>query len=225
MREEQFHLKNAMACRHGIRMCNVEMYYDIAEIGVHSRPALTALNLYIPAGAKVGIIGKSRAGKSTLLGLLARLRQPTSGFILWDGVPLNDIDLYDALTLVLQDTLLFNDTILANLLLGVKEPPSDAVLKKVLQACAMWDDIQNRPLKLQTSAGNNGQQFSGGFRQRLSIARGMLCNRSVFLLDEPTSAQDNECTPVLSSTLGGLTGVRMPATFLHHVLFLGAGPL
>jgi ABC-type multidrug transport system fused ATPase/permease subunit len=91
--------------------------------------------------------------------------------------------------LVLQETLLFNDTILGNLLLGVKEAPSDAVIKRVLQTVNLWDDVQQFPLKLQTPAGINGSRLSGGFRQRMSVARGILCNRSVMLLDEPTSAQ------------------------------------
>jgi ABC-type multidrug transport system fused ATPase/permease subunit len=99
------------------------------------------------------------------------------------------IDLYSSLTLVMQETLLFNDTILGNLLLGVKDPPSDAVIKKVLQSVSLWDAIQELPLKLQMPSGINGARLSGGFRQRLSVARGILSNRPVMLLDEPTSAQ------------------------------------
>jgi ABC-type bacteriocin/lantibiotic exporter with double-glycine peptidase domain len=91
VREEDFHLKTPVDCHEGIRVVDLEMYYDIAEIGVNSRPVLSGINLFIPAGSSVGILGKSRAGKSTLLGLMARLLQPTSGVILWDGIPLNEV--------------------------------------------------------------------------------------------------------------------------------------
>lgn len=150
------------------------------------------------------LVGRSGAGKSTILSLLARLYDPTSGTVLFDGVPLTKIatDAYrSAVALVTQDIHLFQGTLRENILLGVPEyDPRAEILdadieKRMQEACrqaSLHDWIQSLPEGYETLCGQKGRSFSGGQRQRIALARALVRGCKVLILDEATSALDAE---------------------------------
>jgi ATP-binding cassette subfamily B protein len=153
---------------------------------------LLNINLDVPAGTFVGIVGQSGSGKSTLTKLLPRLYEPTSGQIQIDGYDIRKVELNSLrrqIGMVLQDTLLFNGTIQENIALTCPEVSSDEVIRAA-KAAAAHDFIMALPNGYNTMVGERGSNISGGQRQRIAIARAVLQNPRLLILDEATSALD-----------------------------------
>jgi len=157
-----------------------------------ARPVLRHVDLEIPAGARVGIAGRTGSGKSTLLSLLPRFYDPTAGRILLDGTDLRDLRLADLrrqYAIVLQDAVLFSTTIGENIAYG-RPGATLAEIEEAARLAAAHDFIAALPDGYDTRVGERGAGLSGGERQRISLARAFLCDAPVLILDEPTSALD-----------------------------------
>lgn len=155
-------------------------------------PQLDNINLDIPPGKFVGVVGQSGAGKSTLTKLLPRLYDPEAGRILIDGYDIHKVELYSLrrqIGMVLQDTLLFDTTVQENIALNNPEATSDEIINAAKVAYA-HDFIMSLPMGYNTRVGERGSALSGGQRQRIAIARTVLQNPRLLIMDEATSALD-----------------------------------
>lgn len=168
------------------------------------------LNLTIAAGEKVGVVGHSGAGKSSLFNLLMRYFTCLQGQILIDGQDINWVtseSLRKQIAVIPQDTILFHRTLLDNLKYGSPE----ATEKEVFEACKkahIHDFIMSLPDKYQTYAGERGIKLSGGQRQRIAIARAILKNAPILLLDEATSALDSQTEKLVQKSLSTFIGSK-----------------
>jgi len=168
-----------------IEVKNLSFAYD------DSKDILKNINLNIKKGSKVAIVGASGSGKTTLANLLVGLYSFTSGDILYDNCSIKDIGLdivRDHVYLVLQNPQMFNDTIRANLTFGLQVSDSD--LEEAISIAQLGDFVNTLKEGLDTNVGRNGIKLSGGQRQRLSIARMIVQNSNIVILDESTSALD-----------------------------------
>ncbi len=183
-----------------------------------SAPAVDGVTLHIAAGETVALVGPSGAGKTTLVNLLPRFIDPSSGRITLDGVPLPQWDvkaLRRQFALVSQDVVLFNDTVAANVALGA-ELSRDQV-RAALKAAHLLDFVDGLPQGLDTLIGHNGSQLSGGQRQRLAIARAIAKDAPVLILDEATSALDSESERAVQAALEGLMKGRTTLVIAHRL--------
>ena len=158
-----------------------------------SRRILNNLNLKIEAKQTAAFVGESGCGKSTIFRLLDKLYLPNSGDIMIDDININDLDkdsLRNSMAIINQSPYVFHATIRENLQY-VKPDLTDEEMIRVCKAACIHDDIMNMEEGYDTMLGEGGVDISGGQKQRLAIARGLLCNASIFVLDEATSALDN----------------------------------
>ncbi len=182
-------------------------------------PALKQINLTAQPGQTVALVGATGSGKSTLLNLLSRFYEPSSGEILLDGNPLSGLSkewLRDNTGFVTQEPFLFNTTLRENLTLA-KHEASDEELWKILEAANAAEFIRALPEGLDTMAGERGIRFSGGEKQRLSIARALLKNPPLLLLDEATSALDNTTEKLIQQALDNLRSNRTSFVIAHRL--------
>ena len=157
-----------------------------------SQPVLSSVDLDIPAGSFVGLVGESGCGKSTLLKMVPRLYRPSSGKLLIDQLDISKVDLYSLrsqIGFVPQDCLLFEGTIFSNIALGDPQAESDRVIEMAKISCA-HEFIMNLPLGYSTPVGEKGSGLSGGQRQRIAMARMLMEQPKLIVLDEATSALD-----------------------------------
>jgi ATP-binding cassette, subfamily B, bacterial len=183
---------------------------------VPERPVLQNLSLSIPAGQKVAILGPSGAGKSTVAALLARFYDPTSGQILLDGRNLVDCSLpwlRAQIGLVLQDTVLFTGTVAENIAYGVEADHRDVV--RAATAAGAHSFICDLPDGYDTVLGPRGKALSGGQRQRIAVARTLLRDPPVLILDEPTAALDAESEKEVLAGLETLMHGRTTVIITH----------
>ena len=155
-------------------------------------PVLINIDLHVPAGTFIGIVGQSGSGKSTLMKLLPRLYSPNSGRILIDRYDIDKVELYSLrrqVGIVPQDPLLFSGTISDNIALTNPDASSDAIVQAAKVAAA-HDFIMTLPSGYSTPVGERGASLSGGQRQRIAIARSLLSNPRLLVMDEATSALD-----------------------------------
>ncbi|MFO0933047.1 MAG: ATP-binding cassette domain-containing protein [Planctomycetota bacterium] len=156
------------------------------------RPVLRDVSFRVPAGARVGISGRTGSGKSTLLALLFRFYDPAQGTILLDGVDTRTLRLADLrrqLALVLQDTVLFSTSVAENIAYG-RPGATAAEIEAAARAADAHDFVTRLPRGYDTPVGERGVRLSGGERQRIALARAFLKDAPVLVLDEPTSALD-----------------------------------
>ncbi len=185
-------------------------------------PALDHLSLDIPAGQTVALVGPSGAGKSSLINLLPRFVDPSSGRILLDGVALADWQpgtLRQQFALVSQDVVMFNDSIAANVALGTN-PAATADhtgIRAALAGAHLLDFVDGLPQGMHTVIGHNGSQLSGGQRQRLAIARALYKNAPILILDEATSALDSESERAVQAALDTLMHGRTTLIIAHRL--------
>lgn len=215
--------------RHGksIAFRDVSYRYQ-SSVGDEARPlALDKVNLNVNAGEVVAIVGGNGSGKSTLLSLLPRFMDPESGVILIDDVRIQEyrtMDLRRQMGLVSQETMLFDDSIYENIRYGNFEADRDAIENAARQAHA-WEFISALPEGLDTPVGPGGGRLSGGQRQRISLARAIVRDPSILILDEATSAVDAESEDLIHRVLKTFSEGRtvfiithaLSATFLDLV--------
>ena len=184
--------------------------------------ALDGVNLRLAEGEIVALVGPSGAGKSSLVHLLPRFIDPSSGEIRLDGVPLRDWDLHALrrqFALVSQDVVLFNDSIAANVTLGADASAADTRerVRAALRSAHLLDFVDGLPQGLDTPVGHNGSQLSGGQRQRLAIARAIAKDAPVLILDEATSALDSESERAVQAALDDLMRGRTTLVIAHRL--------
>jgi subfamily B ATP-binding cassette protein MsbA len=183
-------------------------------------PALDNLSLDIQAGETIALVGATGSGKSTLIHLIPRFYSPTSGRVLIDGHDVKDIalpSLRSNISLVSQDIRLFNDTVAANIAYGPLAQASQEAIMAAARAAHAWEFIEKLPQQLATPIGENGAQLSGGQRQRIAIARGLLKNAPILLLDEATNALDAESERLVQDALEQLMRGRTTLIVAHRL--------
>jgi subfamily B ATP-binding cassette protein MsbA len=180
---------------------------------------LHAVNLIVPAGKTIAIVGRSGSGKSTLVGLVARFYDTTSGQVLVDGIDVRECNLRDLrrnVALVSQDVLLFNDSIRNNIAFGVEAPDPKAV--ETAARIAYVDEFAAElPQGMDTPVGDRGTLLSGGQRQRIAIARALLKDAPILILDEAMSALDNESERRIQQALVELMRNRTTLVIAHRL--------
>jgi ATP-binding cassette subfamily C protein CydCD len=183
------------------------------------RPALTDIELSVPAGATMALVGPSGAGKTTIANLLLRFWDPSAGRMLIDGVDLRDFELDHLrarISLVSQDTYLFNDTLRANVALA-RPGADEAAIHRALEQAALADFVEGLPEGLDTRVGERGVQLSGGQRQRVAIARAFLKNAPTLILDEATSHLDAVSEAQVRGALDALMRDRTTIVIAHRL--------
>ena len=182
-------------------------------------PIIQSLSLHIPAGKTIAIVGSTGSGKSTLVKLLLRLYEIEQGSITLDGIDIRELRLKDlrrAIGLVSQDVFLFHGTVKENIVYGTP----DATLPEVIAAAKVAEAhefIVDLPQGYDTIVGERGQKLSGGQRQRIAIARAVLKNPPILILDEATSAVDNETEAAIQRSLERITIDRTTIAIAHRL--------
>ncbi|WP_299252588.1 ABC transporter ATP-binding protein [uncultured Lacinutrix sp.] len=180
---------------------------------------LKNFSIKVPKGKTVALVGQSGSGKSTIANLLTRFYDVNEGNILIDNINIKDLDIHslrDLLGLVTQDSILFNDTIKNNLLIG-KENATEQQIIESLKIANAWEFIKDLPDGIETNVGDAGNNFSGGQKQRLSIARAVLKNPPIMILDEATSALDTESERLVQVALENMMKNRTSIVIAHRL--------
>jgi len=177
------------------------------------------ISLSIPKGAKVGVVGASGIGKSTLIELLMRFYDPQKGAILVDGVDLRELDLYSwrgHIGVVSQDAFLFNDTLKANITFA-KPESTQAELDQACRRAHAYEFIDQLPNKYDTLIGDRGVLLSGGQRQRVAIARAVITDPEILVFDEATSSLDSESERIVQEALDEVGRDKTVITIAHRL--------
>lgn len=205
--------RNLIVTKGQIGLDNVSFGYN------PKNPVLRNINLHIPAGKKIALVGQSGSGKSTLLNLIPRFYEVTKGKILIDDIPITNFTLHSLrsnISLVSQEVILFNDSIKANILYG-KPNATDAEVIAAAKDAAAHSFITKLPHGYDTVIGEAGIKLSGGQRQRISIARALLKNAPILLLDEATSALDTNSERHVQKALDHLMKGRTCLIIAHRL--------
>jgi len=202
-------------CSGDVRFDNVWLSYE----GAHA-PALKGLNLHIPAGQTVALVGSSGAGKSTVVNTLLRFANPTQGQILLDGVPIDALKLASLrrhFAVVSQDIVLFEGSIAENVAYASPDGLDRAKVERCLRAANLWAHVSAQPDGMDMQVGTNGTKLSGGQRQRLAIARALYRDAAVWIFDEATSALDSESEAVVQRSIEDLRGSKTLILIAHRL--------
>lgn len=196
-----------------------DIRFDDVSFAYGEQTTLHHISLHIPAGKTVAFVGSTGSGKSTLVKLLLRFYTPASGHILLDGVASDSLNLQDlrrVIGYVAQDSFLTDGTIADNIAYGL-EQVSDADIAAAARAAEAMEFIEKLPLGFATRIGERGQKLSGGQRQRLALARAILKNPPVLILDEATSAVDNETEAAIQRSLDVVSKNRTTIVIAHRL--------
>jgi ATP-binding cassette subfamily B protein len=206
-----------------VRVENVSFAYPGAD-----RPALSGVNLDVPAGSTLALVGETGSGKTTLASLIARLYDPSSGAVRIDGIDVRDMRLADlaaVVGVVSQETYLLHTTVRENLRYA-KPGATDAEIEDAARAAQIHGLIAGLPDGYDTMVGSRGHRFSGGEKQRLAIARTLLRDPRVLVLDEATSALDTETERAVQKAFDNLAEGRTTITIAHRLSTVrGAGQI
>jgi ATP-binding cassette, subfamily B, bacterial len=194
-------------------------FENITFAYVDRHPALENLSLHIPAGKTIGIVGATGSGKSTLVKLLLRFYEIQQGQILIDGIDIRELQLSDlrrCIGWVSQEVFLFHGTVAENITYGSFDATRDEIIQAAKLAEA-HEFIMRLPQGYDTIVGERGQKLSGGQRQRLAIARAILKDPPILILDEATSAVDNETEAAIQRSLETITQHRTTIAIAHRL--------
>lgn len=198
--------------RHGIELRHVHFCYE-------DTPVLTDINLKVAAGEVIAIVGVSGAGKTTLVNLIPRFYEVTDGAILIDGVDIRDVSLASLraqIGIVTQQSILFNDTVMNNIAYGSKLKSEEEVIAAAKAAHA-YDFIMKMPEGFDSMIGEQGVRLSGGERQRICVARAILKDAPILILDEATSSLDSESELEVQKALENLMVGRTTLVIAHRL--------
>ena len=177
------------------------------------------LNLTIPKGMNIALVGQSGSGKSTLANLICRFYDVNEGEIFFDNINICELkkkSLRQLIGLVTQDSILFNDSIKNNMLIAKPDATDEEIINSLKIANA-WEFIKILPGKIETNIGDSGNKLSGGQKQRLSIARAVLKNPPILILDEATSALDSESEKLVQDALDKLMKNKTSVVIAHRL--------
>jgi ATP-binding cassette, subfamily B, bacterial len=182
-------------------------------------PVLDGVSLSVPAGATVGVVGSTGSGKSTLVKILLRLYEADGGEVLLDGIPIRELrldDLRAAIGLVSQDVFLFHGTVRENIEYGSWGAGAGEI-ERAARLAEAHEFIERLPLGYDTVVGERGQKLSGGQRQRIALARAILKDPPILILDEATSAVDNETEAAIQRSLEHVSLGRTTIAIAHRL--------
>jgi subfamily B ATP-binding cassette protein MsbA len=195
-----------------IEFRNVSFAYEDKTI-------LNNINLKVQKGKTVALVGSSGAGKSTLADLIPRFHDVTSGEILIDGINIKDYSLHSVrkqMGIVTQEPILFNDSIEANIALGMENATTQQI-ENAARIANAHDYIKQKESGYQTNIGDRGGKLSGGERQRLTIARAVLKNPPILILDEATSSLDTESERLVQDAINRMMQNRTSIVIAHRL--------
>ena len=197
---------------HNIEIKNMSFSYENDVV-------INNLNLTIPKGSSVALVGQSGSGKSTLANLICRFYDTQKGEICFDNTDIKNLkkeSLRKMIGLVTQDSILFNDTIKNNLLIAKEDATNDEIIN-CLKVANAWEFVKKLPKKIDTNIGDSGNKLSGGQKQRLSIAGAVLKNPPILVLDEATSALDSESEKLVQTALDNLMKDKTSIVIAHRL--------
>jgi len=196
-------------------------YRDVCfRYAPEGRPAVNGVSFTLKAGQTLALVGTSGSGKTTIANLLPRFYNAQSGTILLDGVDTRELSLPNLrshIALVSQETVLFDTTIKENILYGHKTPDNEARLEEILEAAHLNEFLKDLPQGLDTWVGERGVRLSGGQRQRIAIARALLKNAPILILDEATAALDTESERHVQAAMARLMENRTTLVIAHRL--------
>ena len=218
-------MEDARQRGHGLRLKQVEgrlLFEDVFfryGVGSDEPYVLNNIRLELEPGRKVAIVGRSGAGKTTLVKLVPRLFDPTEGRVLLDGMDMRDFDphwLRRQVGMVMQDSFLFSGTIAENIAVGEQDADMDRLLEVAKLAC-VHDFVNEMPLGYETKVGEQGIGLSGGQRQRVAIARALYRDPGILILDEATNALDTDSESAIRSNLALFMENRTSIIIAHRL--------
>jgi subfamily B ATP-binding cassette protein MsbA len=215
--QEPSHPKHIESFEREIEFRHVSFAYDQGHTDKHY--VLKDINLVIPKGKTVAIVGQSGSGKSTLVDLIPRYYDVQEGEVLIDGINVKDLGIHDLRQLignVNQEAILFNDSFRNNISFGV-ENATQAQIEEAAKIANAYEFITQSEQGFDTNIGDRGGRLSGGQRQRVSIARAILKNPPILILDEATSALDTESERLVQDALERLMKTRTTVAIAHRL--------
>jgi subfamily B ATP-binding cassette protein MsbA len=204
--------KKIISFQHSIEFKEVSFYYDDVAI-------LKNISFKIEKGKTVALVGSSGAGKSTLADLIPRFHDVSTGEILVDGINIKEYSLHSLrglISIVTQEPILFNDTIANNIALGMENAGIDEITAAA-QIANAHHFIINKEQGYDTNIGDRGTKLSGGERQRMTIARAVLKNPPILILDEATSSLDTESERLVQDAINNLMSNRTSIVIAHRL--------
>ena len=219
---EEEEVSGVRSAESGVRRTENAPAVELKHVGfsyTEGIPVLKDINLSVPRGTTVALVGASGSGKSTIADLICRFYETTEGEILLSGTPIQQMtlaDLRSRIGVVAQDTLLFNDSVSANIAFGCPNATEEQIRQAAMAAQA-HDFIMALPDGYHTNLGDGGSLLSGGQRQRISIARALLREPELLILDEATSALDTEAERRLQETLNTILVGRTAIVIAHRL--------
>jgi subfamily B ATP-binding cassette protein MsbA len=202
-----------------LRAAGADIVFENVDFSYGDKPALQNVNLAVKSGELVALVGASGSGKTTLTNLLLRFYDPKRGAIRIGGVDIRDVstrDLRSQIAVVTQEVVLFDDTMRRNIELGRPGATEDEIVAAARHAYA-YDFIMQRPEGFDTLVGEKGVMLSGGQRQRIAIARAVLRNAPILVLDEALSALDSESERIVQNALDELMKDRTTICIAHRL--------
>jgi subfamily B ATP-binding cassette protein MsbA len=198
--------------RDSIELRNVSFSYEGVEV-------LKNINLKIEKGKTIALVGSSGAGKSTLADLVPRFHDVTRGELLIDGINIRDYSLRsvrEQISIVTQEPILFNDTIANNIRIGKQDAPLNEV-EEAARVANAYDFIKRKEAGFETNIGDRGSKLSGGERQRVTMARAVIKNPPILILDEATSSLDTESERLVQDAINNMMQHRTSIVIAHRL--------
>jgi ATP-binding cassette subfamily B protein len=220
--DEQIDVDDRPGARHIERSRGEIELRDVHFSYAPGQPVLASASVHIPAGTRVGLVGRTGAGKTTLVNMLTRFHDPTQGTVLLDGVDLRDLKLADLrrqFAIVLQEPILFSTTIAENIAYGRPDATREQI-EAAARAADAHDFITTLPAGYATEVGERGMMMSGGQRQRVALARAFLKDAPILILDEPTSAVDTQTEASIIGAMERLMAGRTTFIIAHRLATL-----